>query len=311
MKKKACIISIIVALVALIIMFALYKSFVNSVLNPEKKTTGIENISVTGANGKTYNSYQEACEDGDFTAAMNYLNKIKQTKANLDDRDYSGRRELEAMYNEGSDYVFQQQANILLVNNDEQSAKRLILLLNEENVDPESKTKRLNKVISSAISVDNKYVLDLLEDNASLDNERLISFMIEKNEKTSSDKILGLLSDEFGECLKPNSGLQNFYYIDEDEHDIYEDGRSRRYRYMMFNSTLNKILQKSISFHNKYLAEKVLVRYTPTVLIVKGEYGHKYKGIEVDGNHCYIEFDNSEKEAAQKLHQQAIKDGEL
>lgn len=129
---------------------------------------------VEGANGSTYESYQDACEDGDFVAAHKYLNWMS--------KQYEGCLNIYE-YHDACKYVFQKESNFLISKGDEESAKRLIFLLeelehniysDEERIVPKegiSHTQRyfVNKhnltcldILRAAITIENQYVANYL-----------------------------------------------------------------------------------------------------------------------------------------------------
>lgn len=261
-------------------------------------------ISITGSDGTVYNSYQAACENEDFTAAREFVEYYR----GLCKKDYW---EYYKYYDEAREYVFFQQANLLISNGDENSAKRLLLLFKEEDLEKEEKTKWIDKLIETCSIFNNDFVIKELASCANLEDEQLIAYMVKANENEYSDYIVSLLSTEYGECKKPNAGLNDYYCCNSNL-----DSHSSEYNYLMFNSRLNKYLNLAISNHNKYLAQQVLCLYTPTVVKIQGhEYDNngrkplKYKGVLVDGNHSYIEFNNSEKTEAQRQFREAVKSG--
>ena len=80
------------------------------------------NISVVGENGKKYDSYREACRDGDFVAAHKFLDKLKEEIHNS--ASYY-------KYQEAEDYIFNYEVNALISQNSEEANARVIYLLNE------------------------------------------------------------------------------------------------------------------------------------------------------------------------------------
>lgn len=241
---------------------------------------------------KLYEQCQLACDKGDFQEANDVLIEIK----NLD-VSYWDKREAE-------DYVFDSELRYLITNGDEVSAKRAIVLMNEHG----KKEKNINKFVQLAISLDNNYVIDLWTKAATLDDEELLEYLIKKNERESSDQVLALFSRELGNCKKPSSGLNDTYCMDKYNNES-------EYKWSVFNRSLDKYLNIAISYKNKYLAEKIIGLYTQTAVKIEseqtssGEWSKKYKGVEIDGNHCYVEFNNSEKEEAQRQFNQAVKSG--
>lgn len=78
---------------------------------------------IKGENGKEYESYREACRDGDFDAAHKFLDRMKEKKA----KDWEDVKKME----EAEDYVFNYEVNTLVSQNSEEANTRIIYLLNE------------------------------------------------------------------------------------------------------------------------------------------------------------------------------------
>lgn len=132
---------------------------------------------VEGANGSTYESYQDACEDGDFVAAHKYLNWMAQK--------YEGTLSVDK-YHDACKYVFQKESNFLISKGDKESAKRLIFLLEEYEHNIYRDEVRL--VPNEGLShTDNYYVnkhnqtcMDLLRAAITIDNQYVASYILNK-----------------------------------------------------------------------------------------------------------------------------------
>ena len=105
-------------------------------------------ITVKGADGTEYNSYQECCSAQDFEAAHKFLAAMKEKES----PDYSEARE----------YVFNQEALFLISMNDEASTKRLFFLLHEDanEVDDKVRDTRCNTIIELAIKQNNQALVE-------------------------------------------------------------------------------------------------------------------------------------------------------
>ncbi len=274
-------------------------------------------ISCEELNGSN-TDYQKACEELDYNKAWSIVGKLKEQydKAYADcfaDNVFSSESNYEntrKKFETAFDYVLRSEANYLITNGDEASAKRVVVLLNEQKIDEYEKNLYINDFTNLAISLDNDYILDLFAKNATLENEILIEYLAKKNDSESSNQVVSILSREFRNCKKPNPGLNDAYCMDESLPQYRDE-----YNWSKFNNLLNKYLNIAIANHNKYLAEKTLGLYTQTAVKIepdnvmgKGWY-KKYKGVEIDGNHCYIEFNNSEKDEARRNYNDALKSG--
>ena len=161
-----------------------------------------DNSSVSGSNGsgsndyesseglsdrkKEYESYREACRDGDFDAAHKFLDRMKEDVEDWDS---------EQKYREAEDYVFNYEVNALVSQNSEEANTRIIYLLNEIPIEgtkqPIGDTEyggsvygnscnrfniKLNQIMELAISLGNqdiaKKILPLYKEDEIMDSKR-------------------------------------------------------------------------------------------------------------------------------------------
>jgi hypothetical protein len=258
-------------------------------------------ISSCNGSNESDKNYQKACEELDYIKAWNIVEQLREEYVDHIHSWWSSvGKEKKAMnkYKTAYDYVLRSEVNFLLANGDEASAKRIMILLNEQKIDEDKKNEYIKEFVKLAISLDNDHVINLFAKNATLEDEELLTYLIHKNTIESSDKVLSMISHEFNNCEKPAPGLNNFYL----------SKKNRAYKH--FNSRLNSILNLAISNHNQYLAKKTFGLYVQTMVVTEGRGGgKKYKGVVVDGNHSYVEFNNSEMEEAQKNYNNAVKSG--
>lgn len=96
-----------------------------------------KDISVTGADGTVYNSYQTACSKGDFDAARDYVGKMKNKLVELKTADW--RDDLLEDYvksvDEAEAYVENEELQYLASLNDEQANNRVILMINQRPIE--------------------------------------------------------------------------------------------------------------------------------------------------------------------------------
>ena len=81
-----------------------------------------EKISVTGADGKEYTSYQDACTDEDFEAAHKFLDILYKKYIEGDG---------ETQYHAALNYIFKQEMMFLASDGSEETSDRIIYLLTE------------------------------------------------------------------------------------------------------------------------------------------------------------------------------------
>lgn len=258
-------------------------------------------ISSCNGSNESDKNYQKACEELDYIKAWNIVEQLREEyKDHIHSWWSSVGKEKKAMskYYTAYDYVLRSEVNYLLANGDEASAKRIMILLNEQKMDEDKKNKYIKEFAKLAISLDNDYAINLFAKNATLEDEELLTYLIHKNTIESSDKVLSMISHEVNNCEKPAPGLNDSFL------------NYKRIAYMKFNSRLTPILYLAISNHNQYLAKKILGLYVQTLVITRGSGDvMKYKGVEIDDEHSYFEFNNSEMEEAQKIYNNAVKSG--
>lgn len=105
-------------------------------------------VTIEGADGNVFESYEEACHAQDFEAAHKYITALK--KAGSSD------------YKEAREFVFNQEALYLIAMNDEASTKRLFFLLQEDanEVDNSVRDTRCNTIVELAIKQNNQALVE-------------------------------------------------------------------------------------------------------------------------------------------------------
>lgn len=95
-----------------------------------------KDISVTGADGTVYNSYQTACSKGDFDAARDYIGKLKEQLVVVKaEGDYSDIKAFSELIQEAEKYVENEEVQYLASLNEERANNRIILLLNQRPIE--------------------------------------------------------------------------------------------------------------------------------------------------------------------------------
>ena len=94
-----------------------------------------EKISVTGADGKEYTSYQEACRAGDFEAAHKFLDVLhdKYVEGYGEAHEYDSYqvRDVREKYHAALNAIFKQEMMFLASDGSEQAADKVVYLLTE------------------------------------------------------------------------------------------------------------------------------------------------------------------------------------
>ena len=105
--------------------------------NVVEKTNEEEKITVTGADGTVYHSYQTACSKGDFDAARDYIGKMKDRLVELKAKGWSSGKTIayKEATQQAEEYVANEEIQYLASLNEEQANNRIILILNQRSVE--------------------------------------------------------------------------------------------------------------------------------------------------------------------------------
>jgi len=159
-----------------------------------------EKITVTGANGKEYTSYQEACRAEDFEAALKFVDKYETQAMEKDEYDRYISENVEA-YQAARDFVFNAESQYLLAIGSTEASDRVVFLLNslpkkgkalQEGY--EGNDARTSIVDGSRFNKDFAWYCDYVYSF----NSKCIQIMelcISQNNKYLADKIVGLVKE--------------------------------------------------------------------------------------------------------------------
>lgn len=139
-------------------------------------------ITVKGADGTEYESYQECCAAQDFQAAHQYLAKM-QNDENFESDFYSAK-----------EFVFKQEALYLMSQGDEVSKKRIVYLLKEEG----GNDKHLDMLVDLAIDNDDEPFVKILSNQykGKADEEtlkKIVEYLSGKNSDENRTFLMSLL----------------------------------------------------------------------------------------------------------------------
>ena len=254
-------------------------------------------ITVKGADGTEYESYQECCAAQDFQAAHQFLAKMENGMG----KDYDKNKEYEV----AREYVFKQEALYLMSIGDETAQKRILYLLKEEGAgneahigmlidlaienDEENFVKTLMKqfqegykgeyltkfvdYLATKPSEENKELIDrIISESFSLSNNGLVNYLASSNDKKSADFIVGKLTEEIGRIeKKPKMGKVNTGSND-GRSDFERECKNYRYSVERFNEKCQNILGIAIKNRNQYLAQRVTSMFKPNIHIENPSY---------------------------------------
>ena len=291
-----------------------------------------DKITVTGGDGKVYESYQECCAANDYEAAHQFLAKLQNSESDA----YS--------YGEAKEYVFKNEALFLMSQDDETAKKRIIYLLKEEGNnddhvsmlvdlaienDDDAFVKKLANQYSEKASIESlqklmSYLSDkpteenkifigkLIDKYLSLSNTAMLEYMARTKSKEDSERILGLLAEEEkGIPTRPALGTIKV-------HDPYggdnmdSDYVNYQYEVSQFNSQCNSILSIAIKCKNTYLAQRAVAK-TKTNISYRnlGDWEHVVTRTQNNSwNYAWkVTLDNTEANAIKAAYQEAVRSG--
>ena len=200
-------------------------------------------ITVKGANGTEYESYQECCAAQDFQAAHQFLAKMKNA---IPEKDDESKYDAESEFESAREEVFKQEALYLMSQGDEASKQRIIYLLKEEG----ENSGHIDMLIDLAINNNDDEFVKILANQYQYASEDILNKIVNylSSEKTEENKVflLSLLKR-----LKKYSLLID-YAIDVDDTQIIKDIASD----LKIDDTY--AIAKLAAMNNKEMSELVL-----------------------------------------------------
>jgi len=182
-----------------------------------------EKITVTGANGKEYTSYQEACRAEDFEAALKFVDKYETQAREKDEYDRYISENVEA-YQAARDFVFNAESQYLLAIGSTEASDRVVFLLNSLPKKGKALQEGYEGTDASTAIVDgssfNKDFAWYCESVNSYNNKcrQIIELCISQNNKYLADKIVKLVK----ETPTSNKGSAFEYVVHYTNTDINE-----------------------------------------------------------------------------------------
>lgn len=292
-------------------------------------TVSKDKITVTGGDGKVYESYQECCAANDYEAAHLFLAKLQNSKSEA----YS--------YREAKEYIFKNEALFLMSQDDETAKKRIIYLLKEEGNNDDhvsmlidlaiendddafvkklanqyseraskESLQKLMSYLSEKPTEENKiFIGKLIDKYLSLSNTAMLEYLARTKSREDSERILGLLSEE-GKSIpaRPALGMiKSDHYGELDSSYGYYVSSVENY-----NDACRKILDIAVLSKNQYLAQRAVSKVMSNIVykdlgdwetvVVRSTNSSVYNAFEVT-------LDNTEANAIKAEYQQAVRSG--
>lgn len=159
------------------LLFVALIGLVITTLNGCSKT-----ITVKGADGTVYESYQECCAAQDYAAAHQFLAKIQNSNS------------MSGEYDEAKEYVFKNEALYLMSLNDDTAKKRLVYLLKEEG----GNNEHISMLIDLAIENDDESFVKILANQytggvSAEDLKKLMEYLSDKPTEGNMEFVKNLL----------------------------------------------------------------------------------------------------------------------
>lgn len=231
-------------------------------------------ISVKGANGETYNSYQECCAANDYDAAHAYLAKMKNAIGD----DYDKERE----FNEAHEYVFKKEALFLMSIGSEDAKKRIIYLLKEE----ENNNNHVDMLIDLAIeNNDEEFVKSLANqyDRYSSESQlkKIVEYLSANHNDENKSYIMALLTKlNKRQILLEAAVTNNDIYFVQNNRDLV----SIRDRACITKlSQMNNTKVSDIIF-GALLSEESSIPHRPSIGKVNAGYSDGYSRVQKECN---------------------------
>jgi len=207
----------------------------------------VDAIEVTGADGTTYTSYRTACSKGDFDAAREFVEKMKERAATA--KFTSDKNALMKNIPEAEEYIFSSELNALASMNDEQANTRIILVINEDKAEgsPVNEGADIGKDCLIRVFGEGnneaykKYMNWVSKFNLKCD--RVLDIAIACENKELAEKVMTLIRPNATFYYKPSSQHAN----DSDYKDVYahyttdsKDAAQKKYEEAVKSGAFNK-----------------------------------------------------------------------
>lgn len=230
-----------------------------------------------GANGTKYESYQDACVANDFEAAYAIIEKQKGA---FDKReDFKPWQEFD--YEGAKFYVFEHEANYLMEQGNDQSTKRLLYLVKENEGSNSSYDGEwysyfkncIDKLMTLALMTDNsEFIIEMLKRYPRTDywkrNNLTCGFdTYEYLTKLNQDKANKVLMDFLKADISYYKSEEDFPIEGQVMKEKYVNSEDVHNRYVKhiedYNELLNKLLDVCISTNNMSLANMIVDNIEP------------------------------------------------
>ena len=258
--------------------------------------SGEKGITVKGADGTVYESYQECCAANDYEAAHLFLAKMYDKESYTEDDAVA------------KEYVFKKEALFLMSQGDDAAKKRIIYLLKEEGGNDDHVSMLIDLAIENG---DAEFVKTLMgqyaKDIKDKEFEKLIKFFIEKQD---DEYIFKLLTDVENKIpARPALGLVKSNHYGELDY-TYVDFNKQVKKY---NNACRVILNGAIAEKNQSLAQKAITKLKST--LVGKELGDWVRVVEKEKDHSSlynafkVTLDNSDASSIKAAYQEAVRSG--
>ena len=284
-----------------LLLFSLMVVYMVSCNNPTKKIQ------------EAYVEFTTAFTTGDYVKARVSLAKVESLNDIIDHNNF-----LDEMlgitscyvYSENDIYkmksdLFRAEAAEIITMGTPNAAARIVMLIKQDAKTQEQKDEMCAYVMDEGMRVRNTeivrgaYLLNIDSRKAFDDYLNYISTLAPVEAVTLLEEVKLL-----GQYLTPGLNSYNAGY-DADEYKWsgqYEyNGWSYSKSIIEFNRTCTRLIKKSLRNGNKDVAEQILSLMHQNMDITMGSHHKEYKGIEIDYDHCYVEYTSRDIVAARSL----------
>lgn len=216
-------------------------------------------IIVKGADGTEYDSYQKACRDEDFDAAHQFLDLLRKRSS--------------YKYEEAREEVFRLEALFLSAQGNEQSNKRILYLLKEDEVDNLEMKKRCKMLLDISQSTNNNdlfySVIKLFPETIENKFEKYMIPLASNPDKAFSNILFNCLLNKKTEILRSYMPIHDGDIMKTKPAEVEgftnnkEDHESAILQATECNNLCDMALNIAIDEKNSYLANKILSLYIP------------------------------------------------
>jgi hypothetical protein len=248
---------------------------------------------------EAYVEFSTAYTTGDYVKARVSLAKVESLNDMIDD-DFTDRvYDKDDIYDMKSD-LFRAEAAEIIAMGTPNSAARIVILIKQDAKTQWQRSEMCTYVMDEGMRARNTELVRSAY-LINIDSRKAFDTYLNYISTLAPVEAIALLEEVKLLGLNLTPGL-NGYYAGRENDERYEyNGWSYSQSIIGFNRTCTHLIRKSLSNGNKDVAGQILSLMHQNMDITMGAHEKTHKGIEVDGNHCYIEYTSRDIDAARSL----------